>query len=802
MYSNIKIDNSKIVLSSKSRIFKTEQFVKQTGDLLCIDKLLNKISESILLALSKGNLFKENKQNSYIVSTLDNKNKLFFKFGENLSLNFNLNKDDIIFYKFITDSKVKLQDKRLLSFFKVNDFNMSLKTTVDNTQELDFSKLYILSNTDKVNFPLLNKEQEKIVTIEDNNVVVQGVAGSGKTNICIDKIIYCACRRYVGKVIYSTYSHALVEDTKEKINLFSTNIKNFVTSLKSGNVEFIDLNHKVAIENKLGIWLDVDDEQKIIEKLEFIVSFLENKVDYFMIEDLYSLYGDKYNEFSNEQFFIKEYLKKIKNYNVLTSLDKIKYISYELIYKEIYGLIFGWCENVSGELSLQEYIDLRKDSFSKQEAECIYYISQDYKKYMQANGIVDNNIASRILLDRVDKIEKYSLVVLDEVQDFTQINLKLFKALGRKMFCVGDVLQMINPTYFSFAYLKRLLFEKDITNVVELKNNYRNSEKIEEIINKLCDLNVAQFGSHSFVLKGKSIDNGLPTKTVYVNDGNFINSIENESYADVTIVVSSIDRKNKLREVFNKQEILTVSEIKGLERNCIILLDILSDNSEKWDTLNRHVINKKKAEENSVYRYYFNLFYVGLSRAKQNLFVVERKNIELFNNFFKDNFEVMNQKNAFNSLNSIALKMELKNEEVISRIEEFIKLEQYDNAKWLLEKLDSVDADKYSKKIDIFEKYVRKGDNKQAGIELWRNGLLDDAKKQFTISHDEKLIELIDSCAENSSNTLEYDIVQFYLDVLDNDVAKGVIIDTLNRDVEDIKNNIKKINENLKHKRG
>ena len=66
-----------------------------------------------------------------------------------------------------------------------------------------------------------------------------------------------------------------------------------------------------------------------------------------------------------------------------------------------------------------------------------------------------------------------------------------------KMFCVGDALQMINPSYFSFAYLKGLMYDKEYTLVSELKHNYRNSQAIAEIIDLLGDLNKTIFGTHS-----------------------------------------------------------------------------------------------------------------------------------------------------------------------------------------------------------------------------------------------------------------------------------------------------------------
>ena len=788
----LNIDLDKIVVSDSTRVFKSETFIKETKSAIDIDKFLSKLCDGILIQNFSV-------EQAYIISTIDGINSFFFRFGKTIK-NEKVNPKDIVFYKYITKDEIKHEDRRFVRLAQKKSIDVNIQKITIQDQE-DFTKLYILSNQDKVNFPLLNKEQEKIVTQENNNVLVQGVAGSGKTNICIDRIVYAASRRYRGKIIYSTYSHALLMDTKDKVLLFSRNFKEFLEKWELNKVVFIGKDKKKAIENKLGLWLDALDDAGIKRALNDIVFYLENRVDYFMIEDIYNAITKTSATFVSEGYFINTYLKNIRNYNLKSNIEKIKNISDEVIYKEIYGLIFGYAkDNPNDYITQNEYVELRSESFTSQEAQIIYMIAQDFKKHIQDNNLMDNNLASRYISSNINKIDKYSLCILDEVQDFTQINLVMFAQIAYKMFCVGDALQMINPAYFNFAYLKRLMFDEKYINVLELVNNFRNSKKIERIIDNLSKLNIEQFGTHSFVLRGKSIDEDMLAKTVYVNDGNFIQLINGKAYADVTIVVNSQQRKQELRKLLPKQEILTVSEIKGLERNFIILLDVLSDNSQKWDVLSRTIIKKKKAEENSVYRYYFNLFYVGLTRAKQNIFVVERKDIQLFEEFFKENFENKTQKDAFNILDSIASKVDLDREEILQRIEEFIKHEQYDNARFLTQKLDSEDERLQLSKIAIFEKYIRKGQHREGGIELWKAGLLEEAKYQFRLSNDDKLIDLIDACENNGSN-LEYDIVEFYPEVLDNDVAKELILDTLKDDIKTFNDNQQEILNSIKKRR-
>ena len=76
-------------------------------------------------------------------------------------------------------------------------------------------------------------------------------------------------------------------------------------------------------------------------------------------------------------------------------------------------------------MSLNTYVLARQNSFSKQECEAIYQIAVDYKKHLEKHGLIDNNLASRHLIEKLTTFE-YSLTIIDEVQDFTQVNLHYY----------------------------------------------------------------------------------------------------------------------------------------------------------------------------------------------------------------------------------------------------------------------------------------------------------------------------------------------------------------------------------------
>ena len=799
----IDVDTKKTILSSSSLFLKTETFLSQTKYFLDIDFFLSKIAEHINQNFDKIFLKKNlkdyvNSSACFKVETTDKSFKFLIKFGFQFE---RYNRNDIIFFKFLHENiEVRQNDTKIKNYLqKNNKFSVWITPTMDSSAQVNFKKLYRLTNSYGINFPLLTDEQMKLIAKENENVIVQGVAGSGKTNVCVEKLVWLASKNYGGKILYTTFSRGLLNDTKLKIEAFKTNLKNFVENYNSRNVEFLDDDRKTAVENYLGIFFFVNDND-ILKKIERIILFLENNVDYYLIEDLY-IKNIQQKNFADEQFFVRNYLPNLKNHQITKHLQKLKNLSNEIIYKEIFGAVFGFYnENSKRRITKDEYIKLRKNSFDKTECEIIYDIALDYENYLSEINYTNNNLASFEMIENCVKTQKYSVVIADEVQDFSQINLLLFKKISLKMFCAGDALQMINPSYFSFRNLKNLLFEKDIISVAELKNNYRNTLKIQHIVDGLEDINIKTFGTHNFISSGKGIDTGTTTTAVYCNSSNFKNLIAKSKYENFTIVVSSLEEKTNLRQILKNQEILTISEIKGLERDTVLLYNLLSDNNQKWQQLNSIILNKKEADENSVYRYYFNILYVGITRAKQNLFVVEDKTISLFKTFFEKYFDSLNAESTINALSKIISKVEYTQDEYIERIKEFIKHGQYDNAKFAANKItDDLIRNNELTKIKIHQDYVQFGKYREAGIKFWEKGLIDDAKNQFVLSDDKILINLIDALSQKNQGNLSYEIVKYFNDVKNSPVARQFIIDTLKRDFENLKNENKTIHEKIKN---
>ncbi len=758
-----KIFSITLSTQSKNLVFddfvalKSDDFLKTTCKMHGVGLFLSRIADAIRFDIE--NVLSLEGNGDFVLTASEN--VLFFK----------LTRNTLIFYKY-AGKTVMRNDRRLLSLTS-GQFSFVIKRM--NTTAPEIKRAYSVFGEGKISFPRLDDKQLEISANEQGNVLVKGVAGSGKTNLCIDRIIHSAVRSYSGKTLYSTYSRGLLIDTREKVNAFSQLLKDFVSDIDNGNVEFFGDKAKGA-SLKLNVTLNSSD--KLASEIKGIINYLDNKVDYFLIPDLYrNLTGEKCN-IADESTFVS-FAKNLKNYRIGSSLEKLKNLEYEIIYKEIYGMIEGADEKPT----MDEYVSKRASSFSRIECETIYALAEEYSKFLEKENLVDNNTLSR----KICALNcQYSIAVLDEVQDFTECNLSAYKHVAVKLFCVGDALQMVNPSYFSFASLKRKLFEKDVTTVTELTFNYRNTARLNQIIDALNELNVSAFGTHSFVLSGESIDDA-DTLAIF-SDGNTLKFLENKDLSALTIVVGGTKKKEELASRFPRAEILTVSDIKGLERETILLVDLLSDNADRFEKLERDKISHKTADENSVYRYWYNLFYVGVSRARRNLFVCERKTVTQFEKFFKENFDFSASKQTAELIVDTIGTAGLDELEICARIDEFISLQQFDNAQRATENLSSdKDIQLQSKRIEIYRTLIKNAEYEKAGIALWEIGLYDEAKKQFNLAGNSTLASLVDAYSGNGENKLDADIALYYPELSENEIARRLIIDTVNKDLSALK---------------
>ncbi|MBQ9145471.1 MAG: hypothetical protein IJX70_03295 [Clostridia bacterium] len=762
------LQTKELWLSAHCCVFKTERLSKQTARMRHTDTLLDLLAMGLF-----GLVDKLPEGEVYLRLSPEDSRHVFW-----VCVRPTAEHTELIFCGYDSPDAALLRvDDRFVRYLEGKDtLRVRWRLDTPSYADRDFTALYRLTGTNGLYFPRLDPTQSALV-IEDKNVLVQGVAGSGKTNMCIDKIIYTACRGYHGRTLYTTYSRGLLVDTQQKLHGWRQDVQLLIDAYREGRVRVLG-SESMGVCQRLGLYLDAETHRDVVDRLESIVDYLDTKVDYRLIEDLYREIKGVRPQVADEGYFLRSYVGGLKNYHLAGRIEKVRSLGMEVIYKEIYGLIRGWCDPTSPQrlLSKSDYMALRGASFGSASCDTIYGIAIDYHRHLVDNGLTDNNQMSRTLLVE-GNLPHYSLTVVDEVQDFTQVTLAMLAKMSSKMFCVGDALQMINPSYFRFAYLKQLLYDDANTRVAELKRNYRSGRRIEEIIEVARGLNAQWFGTHSFVLGSEAVGEEGNTAAVWVEDKRWTDALAKGETEDVTVVVADLHTKDRLQKALPKHEVLTVSEVKGLERDTVVLYRLLDTYLERWQTLERRYVNRKTADENSVYRYYFNLFYVGLSRARQHLFVVEKTPPKLFLPLLST-LERQSEEQALDTLARVA-GVKLDPDEQVARIDQFLRLGQYDNARHAARRLE--DSTYHLARIDVYEEQMRTADYHAAGLAFWQLGALADAKQSFIASGEKELAALMD--AAEGAERLSPTMLRYLPELLDNPQAVHLLVGMVEEDL-------------------
>ena len=513
------------------------------------------------------------------------------------------------------------------------------------TYEVKDDSFFKLNRDSRYFYYYLNDEQYETI-ISQPPVFVVGSAGSGKSTITLRKILNIEEHNSVynfEKIGYFTGNSYLKDNLLEQYNFFRDKSKAEIS-------EFYTL--KEFYRKEFGI-----DTRKIIGFKKFM-EFLSFS-------------------YPNRKKF------KVEDYN---------------IYFEIIGIIKGlmiqngadnWEKDLNISLiSLEEYKKLSKkysvlDENLKNE---IYKIALKYEEWKEKNGLYDvNDLAVMGIKSR----KKFDFVLVDEVQDLTETEIFFLTTLVKNpenIVFAGDIHQMVNFNSFSFDRLKNLYYKNKINYSFSiLTKNYRSSEDIVKLANYLTDLRKKYIGN----LGMDDYKEGAVSEEGNIELSSVNSSIMEKYQKDVNsaIVVSDDEERNRIFDTYGiKHRIFTVEEIKGLEYKNIICCNLISKNLWAWKK-----ILSGNVKQDQRYRKYFNLFYVGITRARKNLVIMEDclednillKNIKSFINI--ESSEKQNTKEKTGELENISFSSK---EEWLSEGIKLYKLEKFDEAQYAFEQGD------------------------------------------------------------------------------------------------------------------
>jgi len=533
--------------------------------------------------------------------------------------------------EFVDESYDQNLDKKYYDYSF--DLNSSISYVVDDKT---YSNLLDNSN-DKFLF-YLNDAQYDCVESR-GPLLLSGSAGSGKTTIGLHKLMTANQNQ---RVCYITFTDKLKKYSSEFFNFYNSSgtIVDFFT-INELCINLSKLNDTKLINyEKFNDWREQYSHKHLgVSKFTSTELWAEIRG---IIKGYMGFYWIRNRDISTLDIPIDK-IGTLKERGLIEIIDGKMYWSVK-DYKSTKRLILSLNELEIGKenikrilkylfetpknlIDYQTYIKLsKKDSiYSSEERNNIYKFTLKYQSWLNENGYFDDNDLVINALNQIGSKKIYDFIVIDEVQDFTELQIYFINRIvsdRSRLFFSGDIHQTINPTYFSYQRLKNYYYLNTIESIVkQLSKNYRSQDKIIKLANHLNKIRKEYIGSMSDDYFEAPIRIGNRVKYLKPSDINrniLFKTVVERAYA--AIIVSTEKEKELVKKEANTERVFTVQEIKGLEYTYIIAYNILSNNEDAFD-----FILSGNARHNQKYRYYFNLFYVAITRAKDQLLLYEEK---------------------------------------------------------------------------------------------------------------------------------------------------------------------------------
>ena len=512
-----------------------------------------------------------------------------------------------------------IKDAKLLHIFD-NNINIDDELLQEVLASESSNKMKNIVNT-------IQAEQNKVIrNTDDKNLIVQGIAGSGKTSVALHRIAFLLYKidnlksnnvlifspnkifsEYISNVlpelgedntIETTINDFLDMEIKEfkKVETFTAFIERSYTD--KSDFEFIKYKQSDKVYDDIDKYID-----KLSDKLRFIDDLFTRDYSYTVAELNYML-RDRYSKFP-----ISERLKfmadKISENNFNGNLGKSK-----KILKELY-------ERLNIKLNLLDtYINFFKSEYSD--------IYRDIS-YIKNNKNIINYDDACLYVYMKCKLYGYNYntyikeIVIDEAQDYSlgQIKLisKIFKNASYTI--LGDVNQTINP-YYKYNSLEDLTKVLDSSKYIELTKTYRSTEEIINYSNKVLSLNhvsAIRRNQRIPVIEREECD----LTNQLIND---INDCKT-SGKSIAIITKNQDECDKIYQILKDYGISKLDNASKKFNRKFVVVPVYMAKGLEFDSV--IIYTNKDNYYTEIEKY---LLYVAITRAQHKLIVYNQKGLD------------------------------------------------------------------------------------------------------------------------------------------------------------------------------
>lgn len=409
---------------------------------------------------------------------------------------------------------------------------------------------------------VFNREQFLIEHArEDSNVSVSAGAGTGKTTVMINRIVYLKYQNpelTLSQFALITFTNKaalhmrekLVEKLKKYFHFTrnSTYLK-WLQELKNMEIGTIhSFAHKVLLKN----------EETVFGKTELPISQFTHKrrkIIEEVIDDFHREYPKEFSRF-----------KYIEQYKLIRITESIinRLNHYSIPTEMITNMDFGDSEDLSHELF--KYI-ITKSSIN-------------FTEFKDDNALLDVNdliVKLSALMERKQAlIIPYKYIFVDEFQDTDEQQTQFLSFLGNYfplyLFIVGDVKQSIyrfrGADYTAIDQLKNTLY---MNHEFCLQMNYRSNRPLLEKFNELFKtwtykVDSFQYGEDDYLKAGLEQDTSDEESLVnlgFSNHSKFIEFLRSKENTDTAILVRSNREVNEISLLCEQNNIFYTSETDG-----------------------------------------------------------------------------------------------------------------------------------------------------------------------------------------------------------------------------------------------
>jgi len=490
-----------------------------------------------------------------------------------------------------------------------NDLNISDSLLQEVLAEESSDKMKNIVNT-------IQEEQNKVIrNTEDKNLIVEGIAGSGKTSVALHRIAFLLYR------IPNLTSSNVVVFTPNKV--FSEYISNVLPELGEDNT--YDMTFYDLLCQNINEYKDIENFTDFISryyKKEVInYDLVKYKQSDEIIKDLDDYVKDILNNISftkNLEFdgFIDisaEELNKMLTYKYsnFPLFERIKEMSEKIAYNNYDG-------NTKYARSIEKI--LKENLNIKLDLKAIFnnFFISKYSKYKDK---IDGNylyyedacifLYLKSLLVGFNTNHVIKQVVIDEAQDYNKLQYliikKTFKTANYTI--LGDSNQTINP-YYKYESLKELTNMFEGSKYITLTKTYRSTDKIIDYTNKILGLTLS-----------------VAIRNQKSNDIIFRNNVKKEDFVkDITYLkdmsksIAIITKDDKeAEEVYNMLkddfDIMLLGGYGHIKRDLVVVPSYTAKGLEFDSVIIYNDIDNKYTKEDKY------LYYVACTRAQHNLII-------------------------------------------------------------------------------------------------------------------------------------------------------------------------------------